>query len=147
MTTSPVPRTGEPAGRRAARWQFAGGPGAAPRARHLAATTLRDWCLSGIADDVLLLIGELVANAALHAGGPITLQLRGDSTTVYCEVRDTSPWSPRLRAVTCTDVGGRGLHLLAALAPIHGWYPTPAGKAVWFTLTERTAASLARAPG
>lgn len=118
-----------------AHWRLAGGPGSAPRARHLANTAARDWGLTGLPDDTLLLIDELVANAALHAGGPITLhiQLNSATATLYCQVTDTSSAPPRPRTTGPDDEHGRGLLLLAAIAPNHGWHPTLTGKAVWFT--------------
>jgi two-component sensor histidine kinase len=93
--------------------------------------------VDAVAVDMLLLIDELVANAAQHASGPITMRIRLDrpshdaAAVLYCEVTDTNPWPPP--PPPPDDEHGRGLLLLAALAPNHGWHPTPTGKTVWFT--------------
>ncbi len=113
----------------------AGGAAAPGRVRQLAAAALNGLGLGAMVPDTLLLLGELVANAAVHAPGPIRLQMMPHSRTglLYCEVADTSPRPPRLREATTGCPAGRGLWLIEALAASHGWFPTAGGKAVWFT--------------
>jgi anti-sigma regulatory factor (Ser/Thr protein kinase) len=92
------------------------------------------WGLN-VDDDALLLISELVTNAALHAPGPITVHLLADhpTRTLYCAVADTSPHLPQPRMARPDDEHGRGLLLLAAIAADHGWHRTSNGKITWFT--------------
>jgi hypothetical protein len=115
--------------------QLAGGPAAPARARKMAAAALDDLGLGAMAPDTLLLLGELVANAAVHAPGLIRLGMMPLARTglLYCEVADTSPRPPSPREATAGCSGGRGLWLIEALAASHGWFPTAEGKAVWFT--------------
>ncbi|MGG8405938.1 ATP-binding protein, partial [Streptomyces sp. 12297] len=49
------------------------------------------------AEDVLLLVSELVANARLHGGGPSSLVLRRTAGGLRIEVTDRSPALPVLR--------------------------------------------------
>jgi hypothetical protein len=119
------------------RLQLAGGAAAVPYARRAAAAMLEGWGPDGRSQDVILLINELVTNAAVH-GGPICLRIGpyGHSGDLYCEVVDTNPRPPRPREAARHDESGGGLMLLAAMAARHGWYPTALGKAVWFTYTR-----------
>jgi hypothetical protein len=117
------------------RMHIAGGPAAPDHACLRAAAALDGLGLGAMAPDTLLLLGELVGNAAVHAPGPIRLQIMPHSRTglLYCEVADTSPRPPSPRAATMGYPAGRGLWLIEALATSHGWFPTAEGKAVWFT--------------
>jgi hypothetical protein len=123
------------------RLQLAGEVTAAPYARRAAAAALVGWGPEGRSQDVILLIGELVSNAAVHAGGPICLQIgpHGPSGDLYCEVSDASPQLPCMRETAHHDGSGNGLMLLAALAAGYGWYPTGHGKTVWFTYAQHPA--------
>jgi anti-sigma regulatory factor (Ser/Thr protein kinase) len=125
------------------RLQLAGEVSAVPYARRAAAATLAGWGPDGRSQDVILLIGELVTNAAVHAGGPIWLQIgpHGPSGDLYCEVSDTSPQPPCLRETARHDESGRGLMLLAAMAAGYGWFSTAHGKTVWFTYAQQPAGS------
>jgi hypothetical protein len=125
------------------RLQLAGEVTAVPYACRAAAATLAGWGTDGRSQDVILLIGELVNNAAIHAGGLICLEIgpHGPSGDLYCEVSDTSPQPPRLRDADRRNESGYGLVLLAAMAAGYGWYPTAHGKAVWFTYDQHPAGS------
>jgi anti-sigma regulatory factor (Ser/Thr protein kinase) len=125
------------------RLQVAGEITAVRYARHAAAATLAGWGTDDRSQDVILLIGELVTNAAVHAGGLICLQIgpHGPSGDLYCEVSDTSPQLPCLREAADHDESGHGLMLLAAMAEGHGWYPTGHGKVVWFIYAQHPVGS------
>ncbi|WP_371483060.1 ATP-binding protein [Kitasatospora sp. NBC_00315] len=86
-----------------------------------------------VAEDVLLLVSELVTNASLHAGGPRELRLHGTTGGLRVEVTDGSPDAPRPRVPHRPGrAGGNGLNVVAVLARDWGWTPgADGGKAVW----------------
>lgn len=91
-------------------------------------------------DDAVLLTSELVANAVLHAGGPIGVDVElepGPPARIRIEVSDDSPISPTVRDYGSGASTGRGLALVARLASRWGVDPVePNGKAVWAELVE-----------
>ncbi|MFI5984603.1 ATP-binding protein [Streptomyces sp. NPDC051555] len=87
-----------------------------------------------VAEDVLLLVSELVTNACLHAGGPGALVLRHTGGGLRMEVSDGSPEHPRRRSPDDPSVpGGHGLVVLERLSRAWGWEPNDVvgGKTVW----------------
>jgi anti-sigma regulatory factor (Ser/Thr protein kinase) len=86
-------------------------------------------CRTG--DDALLVLSELVTNAIVHAGDGCTIDVRHSDGLLRLEVRDWSPHEPVVRSVAPTDVGGRGLHVVDALADEWGWELMADGKRVW----------------
>jgi len=94
------------------------------------------------ADDAVLLVSELVANAVRHSdsalpGGQVTVAVACCSGTLHIDVIDAgSPTTkPELRPapgpLTCS---GRGLWLVRELSSAWGWHDTPTGRVVWFQL-------------
>lgn len=87
------------------------------------------------AEDVLLLVSELVGNACLHAGGVRDLVLRRGPGRLRIEVGDGSPEHPRrLWTAGAALPGGHGLLILERLARSWGWEPYADGrngKTVW----------------
>jgi anti-sigma regulatory factor (Ser/Thr protein kinase) len=82
-----------------------------------------------------LLISELVTNAIRHETGPtIVLDLSRACGRLRVDVHDTSDALPMPREVPADGEAGRGLMLVASLSDEWGFYRTPAGKAVYFTL-------------
>jgi len=116
-------------------------PKPARAARDFAAATARRWGAGERADDIAIVVSELVTNAlrhALPASGepeqrrPVRLGLLQPGPCVLCAVADPGRTVP---VTTETDVlaeTGRGLHVVGALADLWG-YTTPSdkGKAVW----------------
>lgn len=89
-----------------------------------------------LAADAALLVSELVTNAVIHAGGPITVSAGFRNSTLRVEVHDTDqPGLPSLRTPSASDKTGRGLNLVALLADRWAVTPTPDGKTVWFEIT------------
>ncbi|MFD7227701.1 ATP-binding protein [Streptomyces sp. NPDC059881] len=85
-----------------------------------------------IAEDVLMVVSELVTNACLHAGGPLELVLHCTPDRLRIEVTDASPVPPRPRPHADPAVpGGHGLVVLARLARAWGSVPHGSGKTVW----------------
>jgi anti-sigma regulatory factor (Ser/Thr protein kinase) len=115
-------------------------------ARH-AVTTARDFTrdvLTGwevgepAGSDAVLVVCELVANAAQHAGGARALRLHHSGTALRIEVSDPDPAAPAPRPPGVGRPGGYGLIVLDRLCHRWGSNPRPAGKTVWaeILLTE-----------
>ena len=99
-----------------------------------------DEALAEAADDVRanasLLISEVVTNALLHAGGPVTVEVQHTGRAYRIAVGDRSSTAPTKKDYRVDDATGRGLHLLDLLAAAWGWDRTASGKIVWFDLPE-----------
>jgi anti-sigma regulatory factor (Ser/Thr protein kinase) len=126
--------------------RFTSTPRGARLARRLAAHRLDTWGIpygTGRHEEIVLVLGELTANAVRHGHVPgrdfhLLLHVSAPTRTVRVEVTDTRPerTPPRpeaLRAPGPEDTGGRGLLLVSALATRWGWHPRPEGpgKTVW----------------
>src|SRR4051795_9307513 len=75
-------------------------------------------------DAARLLVSELVTNCVLHAHSIITLAVDCDESHVAVAVSDDGHGMPHMRDdVADTDTGGRGLHLVEALAGEWGIRP------------------------
>ena len=114
-----------------------GGSARDPTNRFVRQALLQRRCDASFIENATLLTSELVTNAVLHAvpvhaeDGDITLRLRFTSTTVRLEIVDGSPLLPVLRPM---GDGGRGLHIVDAVATSWGAVRQDAGKMVWFEL-------------
>lgn len=121
-------------------------PSAVPVAREFVHQILRHLKLDDYAADAALMMSELVSNAVKATGfydrqpmpweitaeHVIAVQLRAVGDELYVEVWDRSQREPVKRHVTTDAEGGRGLHLVEALAQKWGIYHPPAGgKIVW----------------
>jgi DNA-binding response OmpR family regulator/anti-sigma regulatory factor (Ser/Thr protein kinase) len=105
-------------------------------AREFVTTVLRGWRTpTGLLDDVVLLVSELVTNAVIHGRPPIELRLRSSGGQIVLEVRDCATYLPRRLRPTPEDEHGRGLQLVALIADRWGTRPTPDGKSVWCVLS------------
>jgi anti-sigma regulatory factor (Ser/Thr protein kinase) len=125
-------------------------------ARTLAEQRLRKWDCFHISGDALLIVAELVANAAQETPKQeIRFALRREAGGVLIAVWDSSPRLPELApmielTLDTLDLsednfdanGGRGLHIIEALAADCGYRPDPIdpatgrspGKWVWARL-------------
>ncbi|WP_326815656.1 ATP-binding protein [Streptomyces sp. NBC_01744] len=108
------------------------------QARRTTATVLRQWSLpDALAEDARLVVSELVSNAITHGSGDVRLQLRQDNHELRIRVTDDSTAPARRRRAGASDLGGRGLHLVARLSL--RWGVADSGRttyAVIPTLTE-----------
>jgi anti-sigma regulatory factor (Ser/Thr protein kinase) len=99
-------------------------------ARELVRTSLRSWSLPVDEDIAVLLTSDMVTNAIRHAPSEtITLGVSATDERLRVDVLGTA-----LADAPVDEDTGRGLILVARLADSWGFYPTPAGKAVYFTL-------------
>ncbi|WP_330331372.1 ATP-binding protein [Streptomyces sp. NBC_00536] len=122
-------------------------PGVVTRCRDFTRRALTEWrwlpsdgspaaveAVEEAAEDVLLMVSELVTNACMHAGGPGALVLRHTADGLRMEVSDGSPEHPRRRSPGNPSVpGGHGLIVLERLSREWGWERNEAvgGKTVW----------------
>ncbi len=114
--------------------QLGGETDAVPHARRWVAGSLAGSAAEAILPDVELVVTELVTNALLHAGPPITVHVDVQGDTVRIGVADSSRAAP-VRALARADaMTGRGLSLVAALSRDWGVRPAADGKVVWCEL-------------
>ena len=139
-----------PLGGQVRRLALTGTRGVVARSRDFTRTALRDWLwlpaeneqALAVAEDVLLVVSELVTNACLHAGGPQELLLHCTGDALRIEVADANPARPEPRNPhERGKPGGHGLHIVGRLsrrwgvsgrrAPdVNGALAVP-GKTVW----------------
>jgi len=90
---------------------------------------------AAVVDEAVLLVSEVVTNAVLHGGPPITVAVDCDGGGLQVLVRDGSPRLLQRRQANEDDEGGRGLELVDLLSSEWGVQPEPPdGKHVWFRL-------------
>lgn len=104
-----------------------------PAGRQFARSVLHSWRLSDLAEvgDVELMTSELLGNAVRYGKDDITVLLGYDGTRVRVAVGDGSRLLPQSRPASASDVSGRGLAIVEALAAAVGVSPTVDGKRVW----------------
>jgi anti-sigma regulatory factor (Ser/Thr protein kinase) len=120
-----------------ASWTFTAQARSVRRARHAARAQLVEWGLQQACEYAELLISELVTNAVRHARGLVRMSLSAADGLLRCEVEDSSPVPPTLRAASRDDEGSRGLLLVEVLSCGWGSVPTGRGKLVWFEVPVR----------
>jgi anti-sigma regulatory factor (Ser/Thr protein kinase) len=90
-----------------------------------------------VADDVVLLVSEVVANAIVHTAsggdGTFTVVVHPLDGMVRVEVHDGgSETPPGIRAADDQAVSGRGLSIIESLATRWGHLGDQNGRVVWF---------------
>ncbi|MFI6877761.1 ATP-binding protein [Streptomyces sp. NPDC050400] len=100
------------------------------QARHTAARFLAEHCPWADKDAVLLVVSELVANAARHTGALARLRLRADPVGLAVSVEDDDPKLPEPRAPDLDGGGGFGWHVVERLAERLAVRPAPGGKCI-----------------
>ncbi|MFI2434576.1 ATP-binding protein [Streptomyces sp. NPDC018693] len=144
---SPEPSgaSGASAGRQVRSLDFDGASGVVPLARDFARQALYAWGWlpaatadqRAAAEDVLLVVSELVTNACLHAEGPQEMQLACDNKVIRIEVVDRGAGQPAPRTPhRAGRPGGHGMFIVQRLCLDWGVVRTPgvAGKTVWAEL-------------
>jgi anti-sigma regulatory factor (Ser/Thr protein kinase) len=111
------------------------GLGAAGEARGEVRAAISLWDVPVDLDVAVLLTSELVTNAITHeVSGAVLLVISCSGGELRVDVHDTSCDLPVVVDAPADAETGRGLMLVAALSDDWGFYRTPAGKAVYFTL-------------
>lgn len=109
------------------------GPAAVAEARGRVRAAIAAW--DAPVDVAVLLTSELVTNAVRHvAGETVTLSVRCARDRLRVDVHDRSSALPVLTNAPANAEVGRGLVLVASLSAEWGFYRTPMGKVVYFTL-------------
>jgi anti-sigma regulatory factor (Ser/Thr protein kinase) len=108
-------------------------PSSVTDARHFVADSLEaDGCPPATIETAKLLVSELASNAVLHARSPFQVSVSRHDHALTVAVSDGCTRRPTARAVSAS--GGRGLHLVGALANEWGVRDREGGKAVYFRL-------------
>jgi anti-sigma regulatory factor (Ser/Thr protein kinase) len=111
---------------------------AASAARSVVEDAIRTWRVPVDAEVAILLTSELVTNAVTHgtptAGTFVLLTIACDAAGLRVDVHDGCGDLPVLGNAPSEAETGRGLLLVTSLSAEWGFYATPAGKAVYFTL-------------
>jgi hypothetical protein len=127
-----------PAARRARRISLSAGLAAPARARRHVRAAIYAWDVPVDETIAVLLTSELVTNAVRHEAGETVMLAIGCANGQFrVDVHDTSCFLPVPVAGPADTETGRGLILVASLATQWGFYPTSAGKAVYFRLAFR----------
>jgi hypothetical protein len=132
-------------GRQVRRLRLEGASGVVPLARDFTRQALYAWGWlpaatadqRAAAEDVLLVVSELVTNACLHAEGPDELFLACDDKVIRLEVSDRGTGQPAPRTPhRAGRPGGHGMFIVQRLCLDWGVVRTPgrAGKTVWAEL-------------
>ncbi|MEU4210311.1 ATP-binding protein [Streptomyces sp. NPDC026206] len=140
-----APAGSPPPGGRSRRLRLVGVGGAVPLSRDFTRQALHDWgwLPAGSADhraaaeDVLLVVSELVTNACLHAEGPEELRVSCAGKVLRLEVADLGAGTPAPRTPhRAGRPGGHGMFIVQRLCL--DWGVTRrgggAGKTVWAEL-------------
>nr|WP_107475646.1 ATP-binding protein [Streptomyces sp. Sge12] len=115
------------------RLALSGVRGHVSKGRDFTRQALADWGWDGseTSEDVLLLVSELLTNAALHAGGCVELALAAGEV-LRIEVFDGSTTLPRRHPSPQRGIpGGHGLYIVERLSDRWGTSTHENGKAVW----------------
>src|SRR5215467_10702760 len=114
-------------------------PAAAAEARSYVRAAIDAWGVPVDPYVAALLTSELVTNAVRHeAGESVRLFVTCSCGHLRVYVHDTSRSWPVALNTPAEAETGRGLMLVASLSTGWGYYRTPAGKAVYFTLALET---------
>lgn len=125
--------------------RLAGASGAVPSARDFTRQALHDWgwlpAATGdqraAAEDVLLVVSELVTNACLHADGPEELRIGTGPKVLRLEIVDLGTGAPSPRTPhRAGRPGGHGMFIVQRLCLDWGVVRNPegTGKTVWAEL-------------
>jgi anti-sigma regulatory factor (Ser/Thr protein kinase) len=123
--------------------------------RDFTIATVQRWGAAERCDDIAMVVSELLTNALRHAlpdvgqvsRRAIRLALLQPGRAVICAVADPSPKTPTPRQPGGLCEGGRGLHVISALADAWGCTPPGhGGKVVWALFSLRHSAAQRRGP-
>ncbi|MFE7425582.1 MULTISPECIES: ATP-binding protein [unclassified Streptomyces] len=135
----------DPAGQQWRTLSLRGVAGVVPTARDFARQTLHEWGWlpassadgRAAAEDVLLVVSELVTNACLHAEGPEEIRIACAAKVLRVEVVDAGAGQPAPRTPhRAGRPGGHGMFIVQRLCLDWGVLRVPGrpGKTVWAEL-------------
>lgn len=117
--------------RRLAR-EFDPDPGQVAAVRRFVREVAASWGVE--AGDLELVVGELAANAVLHARSSYLVTLCQEAQWVLVEVADHNARLPSSTEVPTRSLSGRGLTIVDRLSRSWGVRPEADGKVVWAEL-------------
>ncbi|MEV7009857.1 ATP-binding protein [Streptosporangium sp. NPDC051022] len=128
---SPMPET--PDNLRTACWDPPYDPAMIGDVRRAVGERLAAWALAHLADDVVLVVGELLANAVTYGEPPIRVSLWSGADELCVRVTDHGADQPRHLDLGVEAIHGRGLTIVDALADDSGVVPLSPGpgKTTW----------------
>ncbi|MFD8965366.1 ATP-binding protein [Streptomyces sp. NPDC059568] len=139
------PTPSAPSDERVRTLALSGASGVVPLSRDFTRQALHDWGWlpasaadrRAAAEDVLLVVSELVTNACLHAEGPERLRVTCTAKVLRLEVTDRGTGQPAPRTPhRAGRPGGHGMFIVQRLCLDWGVIRTPGtpGKTVWAEL-------------
>ncbi|MEV7964785.1 ATP-binding protein [Sphaerisporangium sp. NPDC088356] len=135
--TPPPPRGATmpetPDGPRSVCWDLPHDLSMVGKTRSMVNEILTTWDLQHLADDIVLVTGELIANAIMYGEPPVRLTLSVGNGELHLQVTDHGPEQPRHLDLGLEALHGRGLTIVEALAHASGvtQLPDTPGKTVW----------------
>jgi anti-sigma regulatory factor (Ser/Thr protein kinase) len=112
-------------------------PASVRRARVFTAGALGDDGVeASVIELAVLLVSEVVTNAAVHARSTIRVTVYVDSHWVRVEVKDEGQGQPVLRVPAQSELQGRGLAVVDRLSTDWGTDRLDRGKVVWFEIAR-----------
>ncbi|MFI1443202.1 ATP-binding protein [Streptomyces fructofermentans] len=105
--------------------------------RRITAARLRYCGLEALADDVMVLVSEMLTNALVHSGTEeIGIRIAASEGYLHITVIDGMPGAAVRKAAGVDDESGRGLVLVEALVKAHGgqWGTSESGDRTWCSL-------------
>ena len=112
-------------------------PTAPAEARRRVRAAIESWEVAADPYVAALLTSELVTNAIMHTAGSVRMLVTCSNEHLRVCVHDASRARPAPLDPPVEAEDGRGLMLVDNLSTDWGWYRTPEGKAVYFTLALR----------
>lgn len=98
--------------------------------RRITEAHLRLWAIHGpLAENIVLVLSELVTMAVEHGHGAVSLFVGYAEDKLRIEVTDGNPTPAQRRACDDSDVSGRGMLIVTVLA--QEWGVTQDGKTTW----------------
>lgn len=100
-------------------------------------TGVLDECAESLIATAVLLTSELVTNAMVHGSPPVELAVSTEPEVIKVAVTDGAVSRPIMLNAGPSDIHGRGIAIVAALADAWGVAERHGGKTVWFAIRFR----------
>ncbi len=121
-------------------WEFPATPAAVPAARHQATAALRGQVDAAAAQDVELVLAELVTNAVTAGASVVEIDVQCTRRVVRLWVEDDG--SPVMRTPSGVDTAGRALRVVSEISARWGsGHGTTGRTMVWAVLPTADAAA------